>query len=108
MRSYGRGGMGRNGYPQGSSQPYSYGRNNLQKFGNPNNCQSDNSCMRKTSCDCKDDCGDSNKQMSTMPLAMGFVPMQSFGELYDPCTALREGTAFPCLNLIFCGTRGKM
>lgn len=108
MRAYGRSGMGRNGHPQGFSQPCSYGRGNSQRFGNPGNCQTDNICIRKVSCDYKDDCGDSKKQMSTMPLGMGYVPMQSFGELYDPCTALREGTAFPCLNLIFCGSRGKM
>lgn len=108
IRTYGRSGMGRSGHPQGSCQPCSYGRNNPQKFGNPGSCHTDNTCIRKVSHDCNDDCGDRNKHMSIMPLGMGYVPMQSFGELYDPCTALREGTAFPCLNLIFCGSRGKM
>lgn len=40
------------------------------------------------------------------PLAMAYVPWQHFGELYPPCKALREGTAFPDLNQIFCGVRG--
>ncbi|MDE5966145.1 MAG: spore coat associated protein CotJA [Lachnospiraceae bacterium] len=41
-----------------------------------------------------------------MPLAMSYVPWQQFEELYPPCKALSEGTAFPELNLIFCGVRG--
>ena len=41
-----------------------------------------------------------------MPLAMSYVPWQTFGELYPPCKALSEGTAFPELNQIFCGVRG--
>lgn len=40
------------------------------------------------------------------PLAMAYVPWQHFGELYPPCKALSEGTAFPDLNQIFCGVRG--
>lgn len=41
-----------------------------------------------------------------MPLAMSYVPWQQLEELYQPCKALSEGTAFPELNLIFCGVRG--
>ncbi len=44
--------------------------------------------------------------VDSMPLAMSYVPWQEFGELYPPCKALAEGTAFPELNIIFCGVRG--
>ena len=46
--------------------------------------------------------------LNQFPLGMAYVPMQQWGELYDHETAICEGTAFPCLNLIFCGSRGKM
>lgn len=41
------------------------------------------------------------------PLAMAYVHMQEWGALYNPDDALTNGTAFPDLNLIFCGVRGK-
>lgn len=53
-------------------------------------------------------CSDSDKKMRTMPLAMGYVPVQSWGELYDLETSLCQGTIFPDLNLKFCGARGKL
>lgn len=34
-------------------------------------------------------------------LAMASVPKQEWCEPYDFCTALKEGTIFPCLNLTF-------
>ena len=34
-------------------------------------------------------------------LAMAEVPKQEWCEPYDWCTALAEGTIFPCLNLTF-------
>lgn len=43
-----------------------------------------------------------------MPLGMAFVHMQEWEDLYNPDDALCNGTAFPGLNLIFCGVRGKM
>lgn len=42
-----------------------------------------------------------------MPIGMAYVPMQKWNSLYKPCEAFCEGTAFPELNLIFCGVRGK-
>ena len=51
-------------------------------------------------------CGDPNEHMRHMPVGMGYVPMQQWEEMYDPATALCQGTAFPSLNLIFCGKRG--
>lgn len=37
------------------------------------------------------------------PLAMSYVPWQPWGELYDEKVALERGTAFPALDLPFCG-----
>ncbi len=37
------------------------------------------------------------------PLAMGYVPWQTWGNLYDPCEALAQGTIFKDLNFKFCG-----
>ena len=34
-------------------------------------------------------------------LAMASIPKQEWCEPYDLCTALAEGTIFPCLNLTF-------
>ncbi len=86
----------------------SYGRGNMYRVGHQQ-CSSPVNCVKKpVKCERMDDCGDNNKHMSHMQLGMGYVPMQAWGELYDPCKALKEGTAFPCLNLIFCGSRGKM
>ncbi len=38
---------------------------------------------------------------------MAYVNFQKWGKLYDMPQALCEGTAFPDLNLVFIGTRGK-
>ena len=67
--------------------------------------KSDCSCAsvsRRSNCDC----GDKNEHMRHMPVGIGYVPMQKWEEMYDPATALCQGTSFPCLNLIFCGKRG--
>lgn len=39
------------------------------------------------------------------PTVMAYVPWQQWGDLYDPDCALKEGTLFKELNLIFCGVR---
>lgn len=70
--------------------------------GNHNYMQNDN--MPENNCGCKDN----NPHMGHMPIAMAYVPIQKWGEMYDPENALRQGTAFPQLNLTFCGSRGKM
>ena len=54
------------------------------------------------------DCKDSCSCMRKMPLAMAYVPVQEWDCLYNPSEALCKGTAFPELDLIFCGSRGKM
>ncbi len=53
-------------------------------------------------------CNDNNHHMQHMPVAMAYVPMQKWCDLYDHETAICQGTAFPELNLIFCGSRGKI
>lgn len=40
-----------------------------------------------------------------LPLAMSYVPMQSWGETYEGLKALDAGTIFPELDLPFCGRR---
>lgn len=40
-----------------------------------------------------------------VPLAMSYVPWQTWGELYDEKVALERGTAFPVLDLPFCARR---
>lgn len=54
------------------------------------------------------DCKDNNQHMRHMHLAIGYVPMQEWGDVYDLETAHCQGTIFPELNLVFCGARGKM
>lgn len=40
------------------------------------------------------------------PLAMAYVPIQEFDQVYEPMQALRAGTIFPELNKPFTGRRG--
>ena len=44
-------------------------------------------------------------RLEDLPLAMAYVPMQSWGETYDGLKALDSGTIFPELDLPFCGRR---
>ena len=41
--------------------------------------------------------------LDSLPLAMAYVPMQKWGELYTPSVALDRGTMFPELDLPFIG-----
>lgn len=41
------------------------------------------------------------------PLAMAYVPYQSWDATNDLCRALNAGTIFPALNKPFCGKGGK-
>lgn len=79
-----------------------YNRPNCGNTGNMSNCQMQNR-MRENN-----DCRDSNKNMRNMPVGMCYVPMQEWEALYSPCNSLKQGTAFPDLDLIFCGVRGNM
>ncbi|MCI7812718.1 MAG: spore coat associated protein CotJA [Lachnospiraceae bacterium] len=44
-------------------------------------------------------------ELSQLPLAMAYVPMQSFGKTFRLDKALQVGTIFPELCLPFCGKR---
>lgn len=50
------------------------------------------------------DC-DKETTLSGMPIAMAYVPWQSYGDLYQVPQALRNGTLFRELNLDFAGRR---
>lgn len=43
-----------------------------------------------------------NRELQDLPLAMAYVPIQSWGDTYAPCKALNRGTLFPQLDLPFC------
>ncbi len=42
-------------------------------------------------------------ELKNLPLAMAFVPMQRWGEVYSENDALERGTLFPELDKPFCG-----
>ena len=46
-------------------------------------------------------------RLEQLPLAMSYVPGQLWGELYDPQTALQQGTLFPELDLPFLGKEAR-
>ena len=56
---------------------------------------------------CNHGCRPMNERCSNMSLAMAYVRPQRFNTLYEPMKALHNGTAFPELNLIFCGRRDR-
>lgn len=112
-RNYGRGGYGRSTNSGGRNQcdmNKNYGTSRNSGFG-CNTSPAKNSgcgCSAPISSNSGYDCGDDNPHMRHMPVGMAYVPMQKWGEMYTPEKAICEGTAFPELNLIFCGARGKM
>lgn len=57
------------------------------------------SCTRQASC-----CVPDTSSLVPLPLAMAYVPIQTWGETYTPEKALCRGTVFPVLDLPF--TRG--
>lgn len=46
-----------------------------------------------------------NQQMQQIPLAMAYVRVQQWGDIYEPEYAFSQGTLFKDLNKIFCGER---
>ena len=44
-----------------------------------------------------------NEQLDNLPLAMAYVPWQNWEPMYNEEQALERGTAFPSLDLPFCG-----
>lgn len=43
-----------------------------------------------------------NRELQELPLAMAYVPIQSWGDTYSPCKALSRGTLFSQLDMPFC------
>lgn len=43
-----------------------------------------------------------NRELQELPLAMAYVPIQTWGDTYAPDRALCRGTLFPQLDLPFC------
>lgn len=109
-KTYGRGSYGRNQNQCSMTNRQNNNWRNSNNQGCKTNAVDNSGCgsfmpvTEASNCGCKDD----NHHMTHMPLGMAYVPMQQWGELYDPETAHCQGTAFPDLNLIFCGSRGKM
>ena len=56
-----------------------------------------NSCSRPST-----DCPNTDP-LRGMPLGIGYVPVQEWGQTYCPDKALQRGTIFPPLDLPFCG-----
>ena len=48
-----------------------------------------------------------NDMLEGLPLAMGYVPMQHYDQIFDLGKGLKMGTIFPELCLPFCGKRGN-
>lgn len=59
----------------------------------------------RPSCDGNTDMVNETWGLASHPLASVYAPLQSFGNLYDLDTALKEGTIFTELNLPFMGRR---
>lgn len=53
-----------------------------------------------------DDCKKTRDELRGMPVAMGYVPWQTFGCTYEPAQGLQAGTIFPELDKPFYGRRG--
>ncbi|MDD6327326.1 MAG: spore coat associated protein CotJA [Eubacteriales bacterium] len=112
--------MNRRGYASRSTQDCCSPRNRNADECPASNCKIEERCayvaQNKEECGCVysprsnseyDDCRDDNPHMRHMALGMAYVQMQPWECLSEPDTALCQGTAFPSLNLIFCGIRGK-
>lgn len=69
------------------------------------NCGMSEEAMEKIMKKCRHDsaqpCG--GDPLYGMPLAMGYVPWQEWGKIYDPAEGLANATIFPELNLPFVG-----
>lgn len=46
-----------------------------------------------------------NRKYSSQTLGMAYIPWQHWGDVYEPCKALKCGTLFPVLNKPFIGCR---
>lgn len=69
------------------------------------NCGMSGEAMEDIRKNCRHDSAQScgGDPLYGMPLAMGYVPWQEWGKIYDPEEGLANGTIFPGLNLPFLG-----
>lgn len=74
--------------------------NMANSFGGCNTSRNNN--LRRN-CDCEDESTMSSDPLRGMPLAIGYVPWQQWGCIYDYAEALSRGTIFPPLDLPFYG-----
>jgi hypothetical protein len=88
--------------------------NDVRNSYTPNNCaaHAQNNCSDYPVNNCRSDNNEEtmhrhHQRKEHMPIGMAYVPMQEWSEMYEPCEGLYEGSAFPELNLIFCGVRGN-
>ena len=58
----------------------------------------------RSSCSCTQE--KETVKLDSLPLAMAYVPYQSWEETYAENTALAKGTIFPSLDLPFVGREG--
>lgn len=52
---------------------------------------------------CRENGCQDNDPLQGMPLGIGYVPLQQWGQVYCTEKALSRGTIFPPLDLPFCG-----
>ena len=60
-----------------------------------------------TGCESAPSTVNGNMRLDALPLAMSYLPMQKWENLYDPEVGLDRGTIFACLDLPFTGKEGK-
>lgn len=67
-----------------------------------------NTCSQQRRCKTYYSASDASApcDLSSLPLAMAYVPMQHFSTVYELNEALRYGTIFPELNKPFMGGKG--
>lgn len=95
---------------------YQQGRGieNNCNMGRPNMGRPNMNPYRNASCNNNSDMNrrnpdhhDFNVDSGKFPIGMGYVPMQTWGDIYPLEQGLCEGTIFMELNQIFCGKRGN-
>lgn len=93
----GSGGCRNNRGMAGNQPPY-------QERGYQRNGSQGNFAYQKNQFGCDEKaCGQTNDPISGMQLAMGYVPLQTWNDVYCVEEALKRGTIFPALDLPFLG-----
>ena len=82
----------------GSSSPRNEARPQPYNMVREHRQDTNRSCSEQSSVTCVN--------TANFPVGMAYVPMQTWGALYDPQKALAQGTLFPQLDKPFLGGRG--